>query len=40
MDILVQWSNKEGEVNNIVDHDEYGNKASDHLHDHYPDTWR
>lgn len=38
--IIEVWAQQEGEINNIVAHDEYGNYASDTPHDHYPDNWR
>jgi hypothetical protein len=28
-DIIAVWAEQEGRVNNIVDHDEYGNRGSD-----------
>ena len=39
-DIIAVWSEQEGRANNIVDHDEFGNKASTAIHDWYPDVWR
>jgi hypothetical protein len=38
--ILSDWADTEGSVNNIVDHDEFGNTASHNYHEHYPDMWR
>jgi hypothetical protein len=38
--ILQNYANNEGRVNNIVDHDEYGNQASTAVHETYPDQWR
>jgi hypothetical protein len=38
--IIAEWANREGEVNNIVDHDEFGNKASGKVHENYPTQWR
>jgi hypothetical protein len=38
--ILLDWANREGWVNNIVDHDEFGNKASETVHENYPTQWR
>jgi hypothetical protein len=39
-DIITVWAEKEGRVNNIVAHDEYGNQASTTVHERYPDQWR
>lgn len=39
-DIIATWSDKEGEINNIVAHDEFGNQASANTHERYPDSWR
>lgn len=38
--IIRQWADREGRVNNIVSHDEYGNEASTEIHERYPDQWR
>lgn len=38
--IIARWADNEGEVNNIVAHDEYGNEASKTIHERYPDQWR
>jgi hypothetical protein len=38
--IIQEWADREGEVNNIVDHDEYGNQASKIVHERYPEQWR
>lgn len=40
LDIFRQWAKEEGEVNNIVAHDEYGNQASTISHERYPHQWR
>lgn len=39
-DIIAVWAEKEGQINNIVDHDEFGNRASQEIHERYPDQWR
>jgi len=39
-EILAQWAENEGRINNIVAHDEYGTPASTQYHEHYPDVWR
>jgi len=39
-DIILKWAENEGKVNNIVDHDEYGNQASTKVYDTYPEAWR
>jgi hypothetical protein len=39
-DIIAVWAEKEGRVNNIVAHDEYGNQASTSVHERYPEQWR
>lgn len=39
-DIIAVWAEQEGRANNIVDHDEYGNPASQTIHERYPDSWR
>lgn len=39
-DIIQEWANEEGAINNIVDHDEYGNQASKTVRERYPDQWR
>jgi len=38
--IIAEWANREGEINNVVDHDEFGNQASTAIHERYPDQWR
>lgn len=38
--IIAIWADKEGSVNNIVAHDEFGNEASKTVHERYPEQWR
>lgn len=40
-DIVAVWAEQEGQVNNIVAHDEFGNQASTaDYSERYPDAWR
>lgn len=37
--IIQAWADREGAVNNIVAHDEFGNPASKNVHERYPAQW-
>lgn len=38
--IIHEWADNEGRVNNIVNHDEYGNEGTKTVHERYPEQWR
>lgn len=39
-DIIAVWAEKEGRVNNIVAHDEFGNAAAEKVYESWPEQWR